>query len=48
MALRKERKMKISKTMVEGAKLVLKTSKNPKEIKAAQEVIKKYREQEGR
>lgn len=40
--------MKITKTTVEAARLVLKISKNPKEIKAAQEVIKKYKEQEER
>ena len=36
----------ITKRELEGAKLLLKTSINPKQIKKAQEVIKKYKEQQ--
>lgn len=36
----------ITKFDVEGAKLVMKLSTNPKEIANAQKLIKKYKEQE--
>lgn len=38
----------ITKLDVEGARIVLKNSINPKEIKVAQEVIKKFKEQNRR